>query len=98
MSAALIGIVGVVVAFAWLRLAIGKAMQFRALPNLAVRGLAALLIADDFLELEIIEVDNDVRRQISVKRFAGMGEQVGDTIGYSVRSGTSIVIESRSVA
>jgi flagellar protein FlaH len=31
-------------------------------------------------------------------RFAGMGEQVGDTIGYSVRSGTGIVIESRSVA
>jgi flagellar protein FlaH len=27
-----------------------------------------------------------------------MGEQVGDTIGYSVRSGTGIVIESRSVA
>ncbi|MCU4717149.1 ATPase domain-containing protein [Halapricum hydrolyticum] len=55
-------------------------------------------IADVFLELEMIEVGNDVRRQISVKRFAGMGEQVGDTIGYSVRSGTGIVIESRSVA
>ena len=55
-------------------------------------------IADVFIELEMIEVGNDVRRQISVKRFAGMGEQVGDTIGYSVRSGTGIVIESRSVA
>lgn len=55
-------------------------------------------IADVFLELEMIEVGNDVRRQISVKRFAGMGEQVGDTVGYSVRSGTGIVIESRSVA
>ncbi|QCC50622.1 ATPase domain-containing protein [Halapricum salinum] len=55
-------------------------------------------IADVFLELEMIEVGNDVRRQISVKRFAGMGEQVGDTIGFSVRSGTGIVIESRSVA
>jgi len=55
-------------------------------------------IADVFLELEMIEVGNDVRRQISVLRFAGMGEQVGDTIGYSVRSGTGIVIESRSVA
>jgi len=55
-------------------------------------------IADVFLELEMIEVGNDVRRQISVMRFAGMGEQVGDTIGYSVRSGTGIVIESRSVA
>ena len=55
-------------------------------------------IADVFIELEMIEVGNDVRRQISVLRFAGMGEQVGDTIGYSVRSGTGIVIESRSVA
>ncbi|CCQ37324.1 fla cluster protein FlaH [Natronomonas moolapensis 8.8.11] len=55
-------------------------------------------IADVFIELEMVEVGNDVRRQVSVKRFAGMGEQVGDTIGYSVRSGTGIVIESRSVA
>ena len=55
-------------------------------------------IADVFLELEMVEVGNDVRRQISVKGFAGMGEQVGDSVGYSVRSGTGIVIESRSVA
>jgi len=55
-------------------------------------------IADVFLELEMVEVGNDVRRQANVLRFAGMGEQVGDTIGYSVRSGTGIVIESRSVA
>jgi flagellar protein FlaH len=55
-------------------------------------------IADVFLELEMVEVGNDVRRQIAVKRFAGMGQQVGDSIGFSVRSGTGIVIESRSVA
>jgi flagellar protein FlaH len=55
-------------------------------------------IADVFLELQMIEVGNDVRRNVSVRRFAGMGEQVGDTIGYSVRSGTGIVVESRSVA
>lgn len=55
-------------------------------------------IADVFFELQMIEVGNDIRRQISVKRFAGMGEQVGDTIGYSVRSGTGIVIENRSIS
>lgn len=55
-------------------------------------------IADVFIELEMVEVGNEVRRQISVKRFAGMGEQVGDSIGFSVRSGTGIVIENRSVA
>ncbi|WP_129115117.1 ATPase domain-containing protein [Halegenticoccus tardaugens] len=55
-------------------------------------------IADVFLQLEMIEVGSDVRRQISVKRFAGMGGQVGDVVGYSVRSGIGIVVESRSVA
>ena len=55
-------------------------------------------IADVYIQLDMIEVGSDVRRNMSVKRFAGMGEQVGDTIGYSVRSGTGIVIESRSVA
>ncbi len=55
-------------------------------------------IADVFMELEMIEVGNDVRRQLFVKRFAGMGEQVGDRVGYSVRSGVGIVIENRSVA
>ena len=55
-------------------------------------------IADVFIKLQMVEVGNDVRRQMSVKRFAGMGEQVGDTVGYSVRADTGIVIESRSVA
>ena len=55
-------------------------------------------IADVYIEIQMIEVGNDIRRQLQVKRFAGMGEQVGDTIGFSVRSGTGIVIESRSVA
>ena len=55
-------------------------------------------IADVYIELETVEVGNDVRRNIFVKRFAGMGEQVGDRIGFSVRSGIGIVIESRSVA
>ncbi|MCU4924843.1 ATPase [Halobacteria archaeon AArc-dxtr1] len=55
-------------------------------------------IADVYVELEMIEVGNDIRRQLFIKRFAGMGEQVGDRIGFSVRSGTGIVIENRSVA
>ena len=55
-------------------------------------------VADVFFELEMIEVGNEVRRQINVKRFTGMGEQVGDSVGYSVRSDTGIVIESRSIA
>lgn len=55
-------------------------------------------IADVYLQLEMNEVGGEVRRSISVQRFTGMGEQVGDSIGFSVRAGTGIVIESRSVA
>ncbi|MFW6385393.1 MAG: ATPase, partial [Halodesulfurarchaeum sp.] len=55
-------------------------------------------IADVYLELIMAEVGNDVRRSMAVKRFAGMGQQVGDSIGFSVRAGTGIVIENRSVA
>ncbi len=54
-------------------------------------------IADVYLQLQIVEIGNDVRRNIAVKRFSGMGEQAGDTIGFSVRSETGVVIESRSV-
>lgn len=55
-------------------------------------------IADVYFQLQMIEVGNEVRRNIAVKRFTGMGEQVGETIGYSVRAGIGIVIESRNVA
>ncbi len=55
-------------------------------------------IADVYLTLEIIEVGNEERRQLSVRRFAGNGEHVGKSIGYSIRAGTGVVIESRSVA
>ncbi len=54
-------------------------------------------IADVYLEIEMIEVGNEIRRTINVNRFAGMGEQVGDKIGFSVRSGIGIVIEARAI-
>lgn len=37
------------------------------------------------------------RRTIEVKRFAGMGKQVGNSIGFSVRAGIGIVVENRMV-
>jgi flagellar protein FlaH len=55
-------------------------------------------IADVYFSLEIIEVGNEQRRQLAVNRFAGKGERVGKTIGYSIRPDTGVVIESRSVA
>ena len=55
-------------------------------------------IADVYFSLDIIDVGNEKRRQLSVKRFAGKGDRVGKTIGYSIRPDTGVVIESRSVA
>ncbi|XGI83117.1 ATPase domain-containing protein [Halorutilales archaeon Cl-col2-1] len=55
-------------------------------------------IADVHLELEMTEIGNETSRSIVVNRFSGMGEQVGDMIGYGVRPDIGIVIESRSVA
>jgi flagellar protein FlaH len=54
-------------------------------------------IADVLLQLEMVQVGREVQRQINVRRFAGMGAQVGDTIGYAVRPHAGIVIQSRSV-
>lgn len=54
-------------------------------------------IADVILDLTMEDVAREVRRSIRVKRFAGMGDQVADHIGFSVRAGTGIVIETRSV-
>lgn len=55
-------------------------------------------IADIYMKIDMNEVGSETRRSISVQRFSGMGEQVGDSIGFSVRADNGIVIESRSVA
>lgn len=54
-------------------------------------------VADVYFKLETIDVGGETRRSIDVKRFSGMGKQVGDTIGFSVRADIGIVIESREV-
>jgi flagellar protein FlaH len=54
-------------------------------------------VADVYFDIEMIEVGSEIRRSINVNRFAGMGEQVGDKIGFSVRGGVGIVVEARSV-
>ncbi len=51
-------------------------------------------IADVYLQLEMVEVGNDVRRNIFVMRFAGMGEQVGDRSGS--RSGRESASSSKA--
>ncbi len=66
--------------------------------NLSEEALAPFRsVADVYFELKIIDVGGSKRRSLEVKRFSGMGKQVGDSIGYSVRSGMGIAIESREV-
>lgn len=55
-------------------------------------------ISDVHLEIGMEEIGNQTRRFINIKRFSGMGEQVGDSIGFDVRADMGIVIESREVA
>lgn len=65
------------------------------LPRETLEPLRA--VADVLLD---ITVDNSGGRQyrwINVRRFAGMGQQVDDHIAFSIRPGTGIVIENRSV-
>lgn len=54
-------------------------------------------VADIYLKLEMHDVGGQTRRLMNVKRFAGQGKQVGDSIGYTVRSNTGIVMEARGV-
>ncbi len=66
--------------------------------NLSEEALAPFRsVADVYFELQIIDVGGSKRRSLEVKRFSGMGGQVGDSIGYSVRSGMGLAIESREV-
>lgn len=54
-------------------------------------------VADVYLQLETVKVGGELQKTMDVKRFSGMGKQVGDSIGYSVKAGAGIVIESRGV-
>ena len=54
-------------------------------------------ITDVYLEISVTNVGRYQRRNIAVKRFAGMGKQVGNTIGFSVRPGIGLVVDNRMV-
>ncbi len=54
-------------------------------------------VADVYFKLEAIDVGGERRTSLNVQRFSGMGSQVGDSIGYSVKANVGIVIESRTV-
>lgn len=55
-------------------------------------------VSDVYFTLTSEPVGNDIRRQLVVKKFAGMGSQVDDTIGYEVQTGRGLTIVTRTVA
>lgn len=54
-------------------------------------------VADVLLEMTVTSGGRSGRRSIDVKRFVGMGQQVEDSIGFSIRSGIGLVVENRQV-
>jgi flagellar protein FlaH len=55
-------------------------------------------VSDIYLQLSMEAVGSEVRRKIVVKKFAGMGDQVEDNIGYAVQAGRGLTIVTRTVA
>lgn len=54
--------------------------------------------ADVYLRLDARTVGQNVRRSVTVTRFAEMRDPVDDTVGFAVQQGRGIVIENRTVA
>jgi len=54
-------------------------------------------IADVLLDITVTGGSRGVRRTIDVQRFVGMGQQVDDSIGFSIRPGIGVVVENRRV-
>ncbi|SNZ05604.1 flagellar protein FlaH [Natronoarchaeum philippinense] len=55
-------------------------------------------VSNVYLSLEMESIGNEVRRKMVVKKFAGMGNQVDDNIGFAVQSGRGLTIVTRTVA
>jgi flagellar protein FlaH len=55
-------------------------------------------VSDIYIVLDQQTVGNEVRKRMVVKKFAGMGNQVDDNIGYAVQAKRGLTIVTRTVA
>ncbi|MFC7045652.1 ATPase domain-containing protein [Halobacteriaceae archaeon GCM10025711] len=55
-------------------------------------------VSDVYMSLEMKKVGQEVRRNVMIRKFAGMGNQVKDNIGFNVQSGRGLLIVNRTVA
>lgn len=78
----------------------GTTIVLTANPNsLSAQALRPIRnVADIYFVLSMEEVGNEVRRKMLVKKFAGMDNQVDDSIGYTVQSDRGVTIVTRTVA
>lgn len=53
--------------------------------------------SDVYVSLTMRSVGQEVRRNMVVRKFAGMGSQVDDNIGFNVQSGRGLLIVNRTV-
>lgn len=65
------------------------------LPEQILEPLRA--VGDVLLDITVTGGGRQRQRQINVRRFAGMGQQVADQIGFSIRPNTGIVINTSQV-
>ena len=63
------------------------------LPDQTLNPLRA--VADVLLNITVDNSGSRLRREINARRFAGMGSQAADKIGFSIRPNTGIVINTR---
>lgn len=65
------------------------------LPEQILEPLRA--VGDVLLDISVADGHSQRRREINVRRFAGMQQQIADKIGFSIRPNTGIVISNQSV-
>lgn len=77
----------------------GKSIVLTVNPeSLSPRALRPLRDTSDvYISLQMRSVGKEVRRNMTVRKFAGMGEQVEDNIGFDVQSGRGLLIVTRTV-
>lgn len=77
----------------------GKTVVLTANPESLSRAALRPLrdTSDVYVMLGMRSVGQEVRRNMVVRKFAGMGSQVDDNIGFNVQSGRGLLIVNRTI-
>jgi flagellar protein FlaH len=77
----------------------GKTVVLTANPESLTRAALRPLrdTSDVYIMLGMRSVGQEVRRNMVVRKFAGMGSQVDDNVGFDVQSGRGLLIVNRTI-